>query len=333
LNRTALGRVCCGHAARHIGETALDTFSRAQPCESNLALHLAGHHRVHVDSRARNKPGVQVTRYQEHKQKEQRKAKLEREGLRAEKRNRAGGTSKPRSEVDDSQAAVDLDPKISVSECFDDSKFADAVRGEKDLAVAEARDNIIGQKRQFGQDLTYGSVIHLWQKHSRRFLRVSPTNNSRMEPANMRVELHDVPSGECLFRIMPRYKVRSVGDKINQKDEIVLESVSSRGQYLNTNNLKLVELGVDREKPEKWCIPDAHEVNLAVSRTSFLISLFNRQPEHVNRKPAASGLEACVWPWMKDLTKLYVDEVGHTVRIGTRTHADPSTARPTLFVH
>ena len=70
---------------------------------------------------------------------------------------------------------------------FDDLKVA---------ATAELDDNLVEQERRFGMVVQYGQVVQLWHQASRRFLRVSPTSNSKAEPANMRMELHPIASRE-----------------------------------------------------------------------------------------------------------------------------------------
>ena len=54
-------------------------------------------------------------------------------------------------------------------------------------------------------------------------IRSSTAVNSKTEPANMKVGAeHSVAKG-CYYRIMPRYKVRSVGEAVTVNDEIVFE--------------------------------------------------------------------------------------------------------------
>ena len=37
----------------------------------------------------------------------------------------------------------------------------------------------------------------------------------------------------CIFKILPRYKVRSVGDEVRYNDQIKFESLKTEGQFLH----------------------------------------------------------------------------------------------------
>ena len=43
------------------------------------------------------------------------------------------------------------------------------------------------------------------------------------------------------FKFIPRYKVRSIGDYILPEDEVLLESVSAKGQYIKISENTLVQ--------------------------------------------------------------------------------------------
>lgn len=43
-------------------------------------------------------------------------------------------------------------------------------------------------------------------------------------------------SEACIFKILPRYKVRSVGDEVRFNDQIKLESVKTEGQFLHCSS-------------------------------------------------------------------------------------------------
>ena len=37
----------------------------------------------------------------------------------------------------------------------------------------------------------------------------------------------------CIFKILPRYKVQSVGEEVHYSDQVKFESVATEGQYLH----------------------------------------------------------------------------------------------------
>ena len=40
----------------------------------------------------------------------------------------------------------------------------------------------------------------------------------------------------CIFKILPRYKVRSVGDEVRYNDQAKFESVRTEGQFLHCSS-------------------------------------------------------------------------------------------------
>ena len=117
----------------------------------------------------------------------------------------------------------------------------------------------------------------------------------------MRVELHPTTSPESYFRILPRYKVRSIGDLVRVNDEIVLESAESRGQFLDVSARSFGEPRPGEPEnlirqmiPGDFCIPSAHEVHSSVNKTSFVLSKYASTGEFEHREPALGSLEACI---------------------------------------
>lgn len=103
--------------------------------------------------------------------------------------------------------------------------------------VAEIFDNNVQQERSHGTPVEYGQVVRLYNPLRRKFVRVSRTRSAEVEPSNMRIELNSEVSEYCNFRIMPRYKIRAVGDFICQGDDIMLEELDldqrGRNQYIH----------------------------------------------------------------------------------------------------
>ena len=50
------------------------------------------------------------------------------------------------------------------------------------------------------------------------------------------IELSSKNSECCIFKIFPRYKVRSVGDKVCYNDQVKFESLKTKGQFLHCSN-------------------------------------------------------------------------------------------------
>lgn len=47
------------------------------------------------------------------------------------------------------------------------------------------------------------------------------------------IELSEENAQGCIFKILPRYKVRSVGDEVRYNDQVKFESVKTAGQFLH----------------------------------------------------------------------------------------------------
>ena len=96
--------------------------------------------------------------------------------------------------------------------------------------------------------------LKLFHTASKKYLVVNTTKTSRTENTNLRVSAHarTVPwkwnltglspsqveltstnSESCIFKILPRYKVRSVGDDVRFNDQVKFESVKTEGQFLH----------------------------------------------------------------------------------------------------
>ena len=52
----------------------------------------------------------------------------------------------------------------------------------------------------------------------------------------LQIELSAKNSECCIFKILPRYKVRSVGDEVRYNDQIKFESLKTKGQFLHCSN-------------------------------------------------------------------------------------------------
>ena len=55
---------------------------------------------------------------------------------------------------------------------------------------------------------------------------------------NSQVELSEENAEGCIFKILPRYKVRSVGDEVRYNDQVKFESFRTEGQFLHCSARK-----------------------------------------------------------------------------------------------
>ncbi|OAF68200.1 hypothetical protein A3Q56_04067 [Intoshia linei] len=132
----------------------------------------------------------------------------------------------------------------------------------KIAAQDEIIDNENEQKRQFNRSLLYGQSIQLFHVFSNKYLASNTTKPSTMELSNMNVYLTEHSSKQSMFKIMPRFKVKSEGDLIHVEDQIILESVKSPGQYLHIS-------GTPYDK--YFIYPGSYELNQSVQKTGFTL--------------------------------------------------------------
>jgi hypothetical protein len=85
----------------------------------------------------------------------------------------------------------------------------------KKAVEAELKENAAEQERLLGSQLVYGEKIQLQHTLTGKYVRVNSTLTSRTENTSLRVELSGENSNSCVFKILPRYKVRSVGDVVS----------------------------------------------------------------------------------------------------------------------
>jgi hypothetical protein len=112
----------------------------------------------------------------------------------------------------------------------------------------------ITQKR-LGEEIKFGQVVRLLHVTSNSFLCESRRLRATKEKANQKVLLADFSSEELRgsrWRVAPRYKVRSEGQKICNKDVIVLQSLAgdtmlhvSNSHDTSTDNFYEVNAGLN----------------------------------------------------------------------------------------
>ena len=52
----------------------------------------------------------------------------------------------------------------------------------------------------------------------------------------------------CIFKILPRYKVQSVGEEVHYSDQVMFESVAAEGQYLHCSRAKFGDVKIKVNK-------------------------------------------------------------------------------------
>lgn len=97
-------------------------------------------------------------------------------------------------------------------------------------AAKEVAQNETENRRLLGKPIVYGQVIQLYNQHFKKYLTVSgKTGNQRNQ---LQVNLSN--ESVTFFRIMPRYRIRFVGDVIRIGETIALQCIRPEG-YLNVD--------------------------------------------------------------------------------------------------
>lgn len=104
-------------------------------------------------------------------------------------------------------------------------------------ATKEIAQNETERRRLLGKPVLYGQVIQLFNQHFKKYLTV--TGRTRATSATTTTNHHLLQvnlSTESIgyFRIMPRYRIRFVGDAIRVGETIALQCVRPEG-YLNVD--------------------------------------------------------------------------------------------------
>eukprot|EP00039_Didymoeca_costata_P011469 m.161015 g.161015 ORF g.161015 m.161015 type:complete len:2636 (+) comp15183_c0_seq1:24-7931(+) len=143
----------------------------------------------------------------------------------------------------------------------------------QDAAAVEEEDNKLEQQRRHGDELSYGQGMQLLHVHSGRFLHISSTATSKLEPSNMRVVLDETDARAAWLKISPRFKVRADGDPIRNQDQVKVESLES-GQFLHSSVDAQKKLGAPASAAK-----DVHEINASVQASSFTVRLYKQFKE------------------------------------------------------
>ncbi|XP_019861438.1 PREDICTED: uncharacterized protein LOC100634093 isoform X2 [Amphimedon queenslandica] len=206
-------------------------------------------------------------------------------------------------------------------------------------AQTEETENRLEQQRRFGNKVVYGDLIQLQHVASKMFVRVC-SEASKTESNNLLVSLSAENFEECIFKILPRYKVRSEGDEVRFNDQLKIESVKNLGQFLHCSGPRHT-LGAD----DKFnVLVNCFELNL--SATESALTLIPHYCPSVNKHPdKALRAGTCVRLFHKEdecyivaegsfagKDNAVVEDVHCRLRkVDSRKHAAPSTSSNTYW--
>ncbi|GAN04326.1 conserved hypothetical protein [Mucor ambiguus] len=102
-------------------------------------------------------------------------------------------------------------------------------KADKEIAQNEAE-----KRRLLGKPVVYGQVIQLFNQHFKKYLTVTGKTCYNNKGAQHRLQVNLSSEFVGYFRIMPRYRIRFVGDVIRVGDTVALQCVRPEG-YLNVD--------------------------------------------------------------------------------------------------
>ena len=65
---------------------------------------------------------------------------------------------------------------------------------------------------------------------------------------SMQVYLEQEDGRGCIFKILPRYKVQSVGEEVHFSDQVKLESAATEGQFLHCSKKTFGDVHININK-------------------------------------------------------------------------------------
>lgn len=168
-------------------------------------------------------------------------------------------------------------------------------------AAKEITQNETERRRLLGKPVLYGQVIQLFNQHFKKYLtvtgktRVTSTTNHHLLQVNLSTE------SIGYFRIMPRYRIRFVGDAIQIGETIALQCVRPEG-YLNvdyniTNNHRLHDDYYEvysHTRISSWTmklhfssITDQDTKNIKYTNSGQYVRFYHKEMESYLEAPAA----------------------------------------------
>lgn len=149
---------------------------------------------------------------------------------------------------------------------------------------------LLNNQKNSQTQLTYGRTVCLVHAYSGLYVTVvhkpADGNSNHFSLALMS---QDDAGSACKFRVMPRYKIRTEGDRVYDKDMIYLQQESS---MLSIHAPSSAALGID----ETECSASAEDA------TSFEVDLYDdvEQLEHERHPPLRAGCASLIFHREKD---------------------------------
>jgi inositol 1,4,5-triphosphate receptor type 1 len=185
-------------------------------------------------------------------------------------------------------------------------------------AQSELEENNVEQERLKGSPVAYGISVQLQHVYTGKYVSVNPTSTSSLESTNLRMELRAENSQNCILRILPRYKVRSVGDEVLINDQVIFESLETKGQYLHCSRRTLGTTGSHLHS--KY-----NELNLSGTESSFTV-VSHRHVQDAPQNPDTL--------WAGGVFRLFHREIEcYLVAEGSFVELDEDSDRVTKDVH
>ncbi|XP_019851941.1 PREDICTED: inositol 1,4,5-trisphosphate receptor type 3-like [Amphimedon queenslandica] len=202
----------------------------------------------------------------------------------------------------------------------------------------ENTENEIEQARRYGSRVLYGDSVQLQHVSSKKFVSVH-SEASKTESNNLLISLSSVNAEGCVFKVLPRYKVRSEGDEVRFRDQLKIESMKTQGQFLHSSNRTLGASNASFN-----VLKDCFELNLSATESALtLISHFSPSSNKIDDKALRAG--SCVRLFHKEdecyivaegsfaeLDNPIIEDVHCRMRrVDNRKHGEPSTSSNTYW--
>ena len=141
----------------------------------------------------------------------------------------------------------------------------------------EKKENASEQQSLLGKEIAYGNICQLQHHYTDKFIGVSDSQTAVVDRASLKVMLFETNGKNVQFKIIPKYRINNLGDKIRFEDQIVLENVKTH-QYLQISKTPLKDTFYGIQ-------PNSYEINASAVDSPFSIyshSKFRRQEEDEN---------------------------------------------------
>jgi hypothetical protein len=182
------------------------------------------------------------------------------------------------------------------------------------LARADDKLNDGEQSRQTTNPLKFGDTIQFKHKYSDKFLCIKEASSAMLEPNAVRVTMQDYSSRDCLFKIMPRFKVRNEGEQVQAGDQIQIVAEHVRGYALQRSDTPITEKFATFHKEL-----GSFEVCLTSAQTTWTIGMYTKaHPADIVESSIKAG----------DIVQLSDKEMGGIISMAEMCAVDIKEKRP-----